>query len=395
MAFATSDQTELRYIKETNWGTTPTTGNLTVLRYKGESLNANIETTVSEEIRADRATADLTPVGQSAGGSVDFELSFGAFDDLIEGALFSSFSADLNIVGVAGDITADSAASKFTSTTTTKFDSISVGQWIEVRGFTANSGENNGYYRVVAATPGTGEITVSPAPRSTETPAGTAAEIHGQMLRNGVTPQSFTLQKRFLDATPVTYQNFAGSMVSGMTLSYEVGSILTGSFEFLCKEGLMTTTALPGLTDTPAPSNEVLNAVSNLTDIRVNDTVSSKSFLTLGLEIGNNLRGQKAIGSLANVGVGAGKLDVSGPISVYFQDKTEFDLFSAGTAFSLSFRLQDSAGNAYIFTFPRVKYESLTVAASGQNNDLLAEGQWRAILDPVTSAMVQIDKFVA
>lgn len=395
MAFATADRTELRYIKETTWGVTPTTGNLAAIRYTGESLNANIETTVSQEIRSDRATADLTPVGQSAGGSIEVELSFGAYDDFLECALFSTFTADLNIVGNAGDISSNSAQSKFTSTNPNKFDSIQVGQWIEVRGFTANGGENNGYYRVTAATPGSGEITVSPAPASDETPAGSAAEIHGQMLRNGVTPQSMTIQKRFLDANPVTYQNFPGAMVAGLTLNYEVGSILTGSFDILAKDGVMTETALAGLTDVAAPSNDVMNSVSNLQDIRVNGAASTKSFLSLGMEITNNLREQKAIGSLANVGVGAGKLDVSGPISLYFQDKAEFDLFSSGAAFSLSFRLQDSAGNAYIFTFPRVKYESLTVAASGQNSDLIAEGQWRALLDPNTNTMVQIDKFVA
>jgi len=48
-----------------------------------------------------------------------------------------------------------------------------------------------------------------------------------------------------------------------------------------------------------------------------------------------------------------------------------------------------------IYTFGKVKYESLSVTAGGENTDLVAEGSWRALLDPTFGAMIQIDTFPA
>ena len=393
MTIGAADLTGLRAIKEVTWGVTPGSGNLTQIRFTGESLSANLETTKSKEIRPDRMTSDLVAVGQAAGGSFEFESSYGAFDDWMEGALFNTFSADLAIIGAAADIASD--ASGFTCTDTAKMDAIVPGQWIKVAGFATNSGENNGYYRVLTATNGSGAITTSPVPPSVETPAGTDAEIHGSMIRNGILPQSYSIEKRFTGLDTTTYQTFPGSMVAGFSQNYAVGELLTGSVEVLSKEGPMNETGFSGLTDTPASAFDIYNAVNNMKNILIDDVASTQSYLTLSLEVGNNLRGQKAIGALGNVGVGVGKLDISGSISVYFEDKTEMDKFTNNTAFSLSYRLEDAAGNAYIYTYGRVKYDALTVVAGGENTDLVAEGSWTAILDTASNSMIQIDKFAA
>ncbi|MCK5550283.1 MAG: hypothetical protein KAI41_07100 [Hyphomicrobiaceae bacterium] len=67
--------------------------NLQALRYTGAPGLAFTPTTVvSEEIRSDRQVSDLILVGGEAGGDTNFELSFGAFDLLIESALMSLYS---------------------------------------------------------------------------------------------------------------------------------------------------------------------------------------------------------------------------------------------------------------------------------------------------------------
>ena len=69
--------------------------NLQALRYTGApGLAFTPNTIVSEEIRSDRQTSDLILVGGEAGGDTNFELSFGAFDLLIESALMSLFSVN-------------------------------------------------------------------------------------------------------------------------------------------------------------------------------------------------------------------------------------------------------------------------------------------------------------
>lgn len=66
---------------------------LQALRYTGAPGLAFTPTTVrSEEIRSDRQTSDLILVGGEAGGDTNFELSFRAFDLLIESALMSFYA---------------------------------------------------------------------------------------------------------------------------------------------------------------------------------------------------------------------------------------------------------------------------------------------------------------
>ncbi len=45
------------------------------------------------------------------------------------------------------------------------------------------------------------------------------------------------------------------------------------------------------------------------------------------MDLTNNLRAQNAIGSLAAVGIGTGRFEVNGAISLYFEDATEYNKF--------------------------------------------------------------------
>ena len=91
-----TSQSRLAYITEAAWGTTPATPGMTAVRMTGESLNANIDNVVSDEIRADRNVSDLIQVGQSSGGAVDFELTYGGFtDDFLESLMFSAWSTNV------------------------------------------------------------------------------------------------------------------------------------------------------------------------------------------------------------------------------------------------------------------------------------------------------------
>jgi hypothetical protein len=79
---------------------------LNQLRFTGTPNLAFVPNTiVSEEIRPDRQISDLILVGAEAGGDTGIELSFEAFDALIEDALFSSFVATIEKLGT-GEITA-------------------------------------------------------------------------------------------------------------------------------------------------------------------------------------------------------------------------------------------------------------------------------------------------
>jgi len=89
---ASANRVALRYIPEVTFGITPSTGQHTALRLTGESLNYNINTDTSKEIRADRNIADLIQLGAETSGDVQFELSYGTYDDFIAAALGGSWT---------------------------------------------------------------------------------------------------------------------------------------------------------------------------------------------------------------------------------------------------------------------------------------------------------------
>ena len=100
MTGAIANRADVRYILESVWGTTPATPAMSLLRMTGESLNAGIQTEVSNEIRADRNDQDLIRLGQNAGGNVEFELSYGSFDTWIEAVLGGTWTTNVLVNGV-------------------------------------------------------------------------------------------------------------------------------------------------------------------------------------------------------------------------------------------------------------------------------------------------------
>lgn len=389
MTLASSNRAALRYIAESIFGETPVTPAFNELRYNGESINFNINNVVSDEIRSDRMTSDLIQVQADASGDINFELSYSAFDDFMEACLAGTWGA---IIAVAeSDISATTGTNTF-NTVGGDFvaDGIVVGQWIEVRGYIDPL--INGYYKVLTVS-ASNLVTSNPIPASE--PAGPSVTMGGSVLRNGVVERSFSIQKVLEDLTPSEFILFRGMRVGQMQLSFETASILTGVFSFMGLSSKADTTGEASQTLVPAPTNDVMNATGNVLEIWLDDTVSTAFFNTLSLSVNNNLRPQDAIGSLPHVGIALARLEVTADAELYFQDDTEYQKYLNATSFNLSFRVEDNAGNAYIITLPRCKYETGEVVAGGLDQDVFQSSTIRALRDPVTDAMVQIDRFVA
>lgn len=79
---------------------------LQIMRHTGESLKQDTTVVTSEEIRSDRQIADIIRTGVGASGGIDFELSYGTFDDFLQAILFSD--------GWSTEVTLPSAPSALT-----------------------------------------------------------------------------------------------------------------------------------------------------------------------------------------------------------------------------------------------------------------------------------------
>jgi len=384
MPIASSSMTALYYVEESQWGVTPTAA-LNELRWTGEGLAQSTTSSVSNEVRSDRQVSDVVRTDIEASGDVNIELSYGAYDDLLEGALMSSWSAALTLAGT--DISADNTDNSFNATTT-DLSGISPGQWIQVAGFA--NGANNGYFQAVSVS--ATKVVVSGGTLATEA-AGPAVTLGGSMLRNGVTPKSYTLEKHFSDIGE--FVAFTGMRVASVNISADTGALITGGFSFQGKSAAASGATVGTGAPNPAPANAVLSTVDNIQGLRVGDGSETFDVSSHNFTVDNTLRGQKAQGTLGSIGVGLGTVNVTGALSAYFTSRSLYEKHLGWETSSFSYRVVDLAGNAYVFTFPALKFTDGNPVAGGKDQDIMAEMSWTAFRHPTLGFTVQIDRFPA
>ncbi len=392
-----SNRVGLYYMAESTWGTIPSSA-LTALRYTGESLSYSVETTVSSEIRSDRQITDLIQTGASPSGDVNFELSYGTYDDFFKAALYSS-----GWIGVGGGstvtLTSGATASNLqfaldaTANTITLGSAvthaITKGQWLKIAG--AASG-NNGYHKVTNVS--SNVITVEDITTTETLDETDAATIKGSTIYNGTTESSFVLEKSFTDITK--FMSFTGMVPGNLGLSLQANSIATGSISFMGKSSATAGTTVGTGAANAATTTEVMNAVSNIASIREGGSAMTNLFVqTLDFSLNNNVRGISAIGTLGNADMGVGRCEVTGNLSAYLTNMDLYEKFINDTATSLDFRIADSAGNAYVVSFDNVNFTDATVTSSGPNSDVNVDLTWQALRDADTGTTIRIDRFAA
>ncbi len=366
-----ANQVALRKLAESTWNTTPGSA-MTDVRFTSESLNFEIDNTQSQEIRSDRQVTDLVQTGANSNGDVAVEFSYGAHDDFIESALQSTFSTAFDHADT--DISADSADDSFNAAGGDFATTLVTGQWIYVSGFT--EAVNNGWHQIGSTTPTASKIIVTT--NLTTEVAGDSVTIKSSKIRTGTTRKSFTLEKNFIDKTQ--FLAFRGMEVSQMQASVAAGEIMTGAFSFIGGSATRAgATAGTGAANAASTAN-VLNGVGNIGAILEGGSALSGVYITrVGFSVNNNTRGLAAIGTLGNVDLGHGEANITGEISMYFEDGDIYDKFIAGTESALSFEAADSAGNRMHFDFPRIKYATAPVPTPGSNQDVFLNATFQAI----------------
>lgn len=382
-----SSRVQLFQMPEVTYGVIPGTA-LKELRFTGESLKFNIATTQSQEIRSDRQITDLPQVGADVNGGFNFELSYNAYDDLIEGAMLASWGSTLTLTAATISAAASDNSLNFSGNNCPAFVA---GQWVKITGFTGGSaGLMPAYAQVVSRT--VSKLVVSGV-TLVDDAAGESVTVVGTMIRNGTTKKSFVMEKFFSDVTQ--YQTYTGCMVQQWDLEVSANQILKGKFDIMGKTALAMAGSTAGTGGpTAAPTKDVLNATSNVATIREGGAALSGTFAqNLKISLNNNLRAQPGIGVLGTTGIGMGTSQITGSIEFYFTDATIYNKFRNNTASSLSFRVADAAGNTMIVTMPRIKYSDGNVGASGINQDVIVPLSFQAIRDPVTNCTIQVDRF--
>lgn len=311
----------------------------------------------------------------------------------------SSRGARVKVVGfqaTTGDVNATAAPNALTSTTL-DFSTLGlvVGMWIKLYGFTTTATSNNGWARVSSIAANTLTFDIVPTGWSAKTEAGTVGGYFGDFLKNGVTDVTYSVEVEYSLSAP-TYMYYRGNKPSTYTLQADTQQIVTESVTFVGFNALDPTT-------TRGVSNFRGDAVAMGTPATVDaqgysvmDSSNAVPFVIAGgaemagpnfvnsfsIQLENNLRPQTAVGTLGAVGIGAGRVNITGNLNTYFGDTTELAKLTSNTATGFAVGFLDSAFNkGMIYDLPKIKYSGGQPDVTGIDTDIFLDLQFQALRD--------------
>lgn len=230
--------------------------------------------------------------------------------------------------------------------------------------------------------------------------SATALDGAGTEIKNGVTKKYFTIEKNTPDAAGTDfYTQFTDMQVGGMTLNIAQGAVVAGNFTLMgSSDQVNSSTSLDATGYTAANTNAVYNSLANVSAVLI-DGSPAGNVESVNLTVTNNLREQRAIGSVAPAGVASGQFSVTGTVKIYFATNALYNKFLADQSFALSVTLDDLSGatngNQYTIRLPRCKFDNITKNITGNNADVLLEGTFTALLDGTLGATMALSSEVA
>ncbi len=386
MGVSDTNRVQLACVEETSFGVKVTGSNLQILRHTGETLKQETGIQVSQEIRSDRQIADVARTSIHASGQINYEMSYGAYDDLLAAALMSAGWSSPETVGPITTIAAVATGNTFTDSGNGLAD-LDVGQWIKVSGF--SNAANNGFFKLVSVA--AGEIQVSGGTLVDESASPSVTITQGGQIVNGTTKTSFNIERTFSDLTG-ELSLFTGMMVDTLSLNAALNAMITGSVGFIgSREESLAASGGTGYD--AAATGEVMNGVDDITGLLEGGAVLNAQ--SVSFTLANNLRAREKLGHLGAFDMGTGTVNVTGTLEAYFESATLFDKYLNYTATSLSLVLLDGAGNAYVIDLPNARFTDGSRQAGAQNQDVLANLSFQAFRHATEAVTIRIARFPA
>ena len=211
---------------------------------------------------------------------------------------------------------------------------------------------------------------------------------------NGTTEKSFQIQKKQQgNNDTTTYEVYAGMVVDTFALNINTKQKTTCSFTFIGKNGTISESVTG--TVSAATSTGILDGSNGFVLDSAFGVSPAPSLMSLTLNINNNLAAKGEAGKVDLLRVSAGRCNVSGSASFYFQSKALMDLFLAGTGGELSFTIGNTTSQKYTFTMPNVKIQDADHFSPGNDEDVMLNITFQALYNAGISGTLQIDRAVA
>lgn len=210
------------------------------------------------------------------------------------------------------------------------------------------------------------------------------------VVNAGTTYRSFTGERHFADLTDKPYFRHTGVEVSKMSLKCTKDALIETTFDFNAQDENDFAAQITGATYGSIPTS--VGPFDSFTGVITVGGTTQTVVQNFTLEIDNSLEEKRVVGS--RLALEPAKLfsRVSGTLQVYFDNATLFDLYKPGSFSSLSLTLNDPAGNALLFTVPKMLFTGEAHRDVSGPGTVSMSLKYTAILDPVTGTNISITR---
>jgi Phage tail tube protein len=359
MAIQTQVLTKVIRKKEAVFGTLPGASGAREFRKVSDSIALKKNKIQSAAIQTNAQRPMARHGGRTVDGNIGVELALGLIDSELASVVRRDWTAVAPLAGLT--VTAAAAAPHFVrSAGSWLTDGLALGMLVKFSGFTAGAAVNNGkLYTIIALT--ATEITVAEPVVAAANAAAIGLTVPGKITyipETGHTNDSYTIEKWY-SAVAESYR-FTGQRVASVNIGLAADDKVSAEIAYMGQDRQKATAQY--FTNPAAPGGgDMLVTPSGLAIINGKATKVCTNF---SLDINGNASVGKVVGANVTPDVFMDMIDVSGQISVYYENGEMDDYFDQEQSISLINRLDDGIGGAFVIAMPYVK-----VFGGGESGD--------------------------
>lgn len=215
----------------------------------------------------------------------------------------------------------------------------------------------------------------------------------GDVLKNGVTPSSGSLELTFEQGTTDSYVRYRGVRCNTLDLTLRSRQSVEANWGIIgLGDTTPGTTIITGATYTAPTTTPVFNAGLNVSALTFTGIASAPKIQAMTMRINNNIYQNDVVGAYEPYSLGLGRFDVTGSITAYFENLDTFNAIRNHTDVALGFTLLDGPGNQYIVSIPKVKLLDGGPTGVGNGQPVMLEVPYQAYFDATSSASLTITR---
>lgn len=216
------------------------------------------------------------------------------------------------------------------------------------------------------------------------------------VLKNGVTQKSFTLEKTFEQGTTDNFIRYRGCKVNTLELNLETRQIVRANFGIMGLGSPTPTQAIiAGATYSAPNSNPVLNANANIGSLVLGGVTSSPKIRSASLRFTSNLYANDILGQYEPDSHGIGRFEVSGELDTYFENIDVYSAIVGHSDVSLALTIGAASGSKYTISLPKLKLQEGSPQIGGNSQPVRLSVPFQAYYDSTLDATCSITRGVA